>query len=744
VGERKNSVARELVVVESPTKARTIGRILGSRFRVLASMGHLKDLPKSKLGVDIENGFQPHYITVRGKGKTLKQLKTAAKDASEVWIACDPDREGEAIAFHIARELENGGQIHRILFYEITKGAVEAALADPQEIDLKKVDAQQARRILDRLVGYKVSPFLWRTVRSGLSAGRVQTVALRLICEREEEIRSFQKTEYWSILATLSGRAGEPFEAKLIKVDGKDPEIGNRETADGIAAELRKCRYVVDEFEQKKKERRPPPPFMTSTLQQDASRRLRFTAKKTMTVAQQLYEGIELGGEGSVGLITYMRTDAVRVSGQAVEAVRKYIEGRFGPDYLPAKPRFFATKKSAQGAHEAIRPTSIGRTPESVREHLSRDQLRLYELIWERFCGSQMANAVYDTARADIDAGRYRLRATGSALAFPGFLVLRGGGEERGEREGEQRRLPPLTEGEELTLVDLACEQHFTEPPPRYTEGSLVKELESKGIGRPSTYAPIVSIIQVRRYVAKERGRFVPTELGEIVSRLLISNFPGIFDVGFTAKMEDELDRIESGDIEWVAVVKEFYDPFKRRLEVAESKSEELKNSLQEETEEICPQCGKPMVVKWGRYGKFLACSGYPECKQTQPLAEEAEGQKTDEVCAECGAPMVIKRGKFGRFLACSRYPDCRHTRPLGLGIPCGKEGCEGELVERHVKGRTFYGCSLYPKCDFATWDRPLPTPCKKCGAPFLVLKRSRTKGQIEKCPRCGAENKHG
>ena len=734
-------MARELVIVESPTKARTIGRILGSRYRVLASMGHLKDLPKSKLGVDIENGFQPQYITVRGKGKILKQLKTAAKDASHIWVACDPDREGEAIAFHISRELQDGDKVRRILFYEITKAAVEAALADPQQIDQRKVDAQQARRILDRLVGYKVSPFLWRTVRSGLSAGRVQTVALRLICEREGEIRSFETTEYWSILTTLSDDSGETFQAKLMEMDGNKAEIGNRETADKIAGELRGLPFVVDEFEEKKKERRPPPPFITSTLQQDASRRLRFTARKTMVVAQQLYEGVELGSEGSVGLITYMRTDATRVSSQAVGAVRQFIKKEFGQQYLPPRARVFATKKTAQGAHEAIRPTRIERTPESIKQYLNRDQYRLYELIWQRFCSSQMANAVYDTARAEIRAGRFSLRATGSVISFQGFLVLRGGSEERRAREGEQRRLPKLTKGQRVELVDVTCEQHFTEPPSRYTEGTLVKELESKGIGRPSTYAPIVSIIQTRRYVTKEKGRFAPTELGETVNGLLIANFPEIFDIGFTATMEEELDRIESGDIEWIAVIREFYEPFRHTLDRAESISAELKNSLQEETDEACPACGKPMVIKWGRYGKFIACSGYPECKQTRPLDEQEE--TTDQVCEECGAPMIIKRGRYGRFLACSRYPDCRHTRPLGLGIPCGREGCKGELVERHVKGRTFYGCSRYPKCDFATWDKPIPTRCAKCGAPFLVLKRSRVKGEIEKCLRCGAETEH-
>jgi DNA topoisomerase-1 len=736
---------KSLVIVESPTKARTLTKYLGADFEIKASMGHLIDLPKSKLGVDLDDGFEPQYAVIRGKEKVLRGLREAAKGVKAVFLAPDPDREGEAIAWHISQSLGRGSKFHRVLLFEITKDAVREAFAKPQSIDERKVEAQQARRILDRLVGYKVSPLLWKalTHMRGLSAGRVQTVALRLICEREKEIESFRPQEYWSIGVRLVGEQGVPFEAQLTAVDGARAEIKDADTAHRIAGELRECLYRVQRVERKEKRRFPPPPHTTSSMQQEASRALRFSASKTMRVAQQLYEGLEIGAEGPVGLITYMRTDSVRVADEALGQAREHIERTFGGAYLPGEPRFYREKENIQGAHEAIRPTAPSRAVESVQAFLSPDQLRLYELVWKRFLASQMNPALYQIMVGEIKAGgagmrSFLLRASGSHLAFDGFLRLYPASEQ--ERAKTERILPPLVPDEELRLLEVAPRQHFTEPPPRYTEASLIKELERLGIGRPSTYAPIMEVIQERDYVSRDDGRFRPTELGRTVEELLVDLFPDIFSVSFTAEMETELDKIEEGGLTRQQVLANFYAPFSETLAKVESDARSLRRRLEKPAGESCERCGKPMLLKWGRYGRFLACSGYPECTNTRPLAKE---EQPGAVCETCGAPMAVRRGRFGSFLACTNYPGCRSTRPLSTNIRCPEAGCEGMLVERRAnakgkkaRGRAnmFYGCSRYPDCRFAIWDRPVDRSCPECQAPFLVEEK-RTKRL--KCPRC-------
>jgi len=706
-----------LVVVESPTKAKTIKKILGKGFVVVSSMGHLKDLPKARLGVDVENGFAPEYITIRGKGPVLKKLKDAAKNADKIFIATDPDREGEAIAYHIARELKNNHELFRVLFFEITPDAVKEAIASPRTIDEKKVDAQQARRILDRLVGYKVSPLLWKTVRRGLSAGRVQTVALRMICEREKEVEDFVPKEYWDVLARLSKEGGSDFTAQLIEIAGKKPEIGSEPEAEKVVKKLLPAEFLVRTFQRGERKQKPYPPYTTSTLQQDASRRLNFSTKKTMMLAQQLFEGIELGKEGSVGLITYMRTDSTRCSPRALNEVRGFIKDSFGNEYLPRKPFVFKARKGAQEAHEAVRPTSAVRAPGSLKEHLSRDQFRLYELIWKRFVASQMSEIVFRTATCDISAGDCLFRAKASEMAFPGFSAVYKIKEAK-ENGGMNRSLPDLSPGERLDLMDLEKKQHFTQPPGRFTEASLVRELEAKGIGRPSTYAPTISTLLDRGYVTAERRTLFPTDLGKTVNSILIPRFPEVFAVGFTKEMEELLDRVESGETGWRDVLLQFYKPFGERLKEAVTESEKLKESIEELTDEICPQCGKPLVVKWGRYGKFLACKGYPDCRFTKPTEEET----LDESCPECGGALAYKRGRYGRFIACSNYPECEYTRPIMTGVKCPKRGCDGEIVEKTSrKGKVFYSCSRYPDCDFATWYRPVAVRCPECGASIMV-----------------------
>lgn len=751
-------MAKSLIIVESPTKARTITKYLGRGYQVVASVGHVKDLPKSKLGIDLEHDFQPHYVVIRGKSKVLSDIKAQAKKAKAIYLAPDPDREGEAIAWHIAEELNgNAPHVYRVLFNEITEAAIKRALASPGTIDMKKVNAQQARRVLDRIVGYMLSPLLWKKVRRGLSAGRVQSVAVRLICEREEERERFQPQEYWTITAHLEGATPPPFQARLHEINGIRADIHTGDEATHIVQDLQDAVFTVSNIEQKEKRRNPPPPFITSRLQQDSARKLRFPAKKTMTLAQRLYEGVDIGEEGPVGLITYMRTDSTRIAPEAVDEARRYIGETFGSQYLPEKPNVYKTQKAAQEAHEAIRPTSVARDPESVRPFLEPDLYKLYHLIWTRFVASQMTRGVDVVTSVDIDAKHYRFRATGTVQKFDGYRRVYSEERERVEatttaesetEDTQEMRLPPLSVGERLTVVPdpeqgIIAKQHFTQPPPRYNEALLIRELEERGIGRPSTYATIISTIQERRYVEKEDSRFKPTELGRLVNERLIQYFPDVFDVEFTARMESELDDIEEGTKDWVTTVKEFYTPFIKDLSNAEEHMESVKGK-EEPTDILCEKCGRHMVVKWGRHGQFLACPGYPECKNTKPFARdetgtvqvrEPETTPTNEQCEKCGSPMIVKRGRFGGFLACSQYPECKTTKPLTLGIKCPVSECPGELVQKRTKkGRTFYACSQYPQCNYALWDRPVARPCPNCHSPFLVEKVRKHNGVVVYC----------
>jgi DNA topoisomerase-1 len=731
--------AKPLIVVESPTKARTIGRFLGRSFGIKASNGHIMDLPKAKLGVDLEKNFEPKYVVLRNKSKALKEIREAASKASEVYLAPDPDREGEAIAWHLQKYLSKiNKNTKRLVFYEVTKEALQEALEHSQKIDMKKVDAQQARRVLDRLVGYLVSPFLWTTLRYGLSAGRVQSVALRLICEREEEIAAFVPREYWSVEAQLVGAEKEPFKAKLVSIGGKKAEIGDEAKAGSTAEEIKKQHFSVKSIKEQQRKRNPLPPFTTSTLQQEASNRLRFSSKKTMVLAQQLYEGIDLGPEGQVGLITYMRTDSTRSSAASISQVRKYIETSIGKEYVPASAKIYATKGRTQDAHEAVRPTSVTRTPEHIAKSLSDGQLKLYRLIWNRFVSSQMAPARYHMTSAEIEAGRFLFRASGTRMTFDGFTRVYRDTERSKEKEPEL--LPRLEEGEKLKLKKLDTIQHFTEPPPRYTEGTLVKALDENGIGRPSTYATIVGTIHTRRYVASEKGRIKPTELGMTTSKLLVKAFPDIFNVEFTATMEDDLDLIEEGNKQWVEVVRKFYEPFQKSLDKAEKAKSKLRAEVVEDTGIVCEECGKKMVKKFGRAGAFLACSGYPKCRFTKPL-EEDEVEPTDEKCDVCGAPMKVRQGRYGRFLSCSKYPECKSTKSMTLGIDCPEQECDGAIVERRSKaGRVFFGCSSYPECKFASWNKPVKQECPGCGYPILIERVTKTKGTTLQCRKCKHE----
>ncbi|HDN79902.1 MAG TPA: type I DNA topoisomerase [Chloroflexi bacterium] len=682
----------KLVIVESPAKARTVGKFLGKGYTVKASIGHVRDLLRSKLSVDVENGFKPRYRVPNEKKEVVKEIQAAAKKAAEVYLATDPDREGEAIAWHLlqaARIPKN--KVRRVVFHEITKSAIEEAFSHPRDIDMNLVNAQQARRILDRLVGYKLSPLLWRKVRNRTSAGRVQSVALRLIVEREREIQSFVPEEYWSIKAKLAKQVPErpTFIAKLVRIRNEEVNLKNKEETDKVVAELEKASYLVYNIKRGTRKKNPAPPFTTSTMQQEASKQLGFTAKKTMMVAQQLYEGVPLGEEGPVGLITYMRTDSVQVAEVAQQEARRFITERFGEDFLPQKPPKYKTRaKIAQEAHEAIRPTSVYREPKAIKQYLTRDQYRLYDLIWKRFIASQMAPAIYDTMSVDIvadgggkpEAG-YLFRATGSSIRFPGFLLVyqEARDEDAPPEEEEGISIPPLEKGERLDLVQLLPEQHFTQPPPRYTEASLVRTLEEYGIGRPSTYAPIISTLYTRGYVQRDGKRLVPTEIGFIVNDLLVEHFPDLINVDFTARMEEDLDRIAAGEKDWVGMLREFYGPFEEAVARADRIIEKVELP-EEETGMVCEKCGSPMVVKWGRYGKFIACSNYPACRNTKPYMV-----KTGAICPECG----------------------------------------GDLVERKTRrGRTFYGCINYPECNFATWKRPLPRPCPSCGGLLVVANK--------------------
>jgi DNA topoisomerase-1 len=792
-------MGKSLVIVESPAKAKTIGKYLGRNFQVKASLGHIKDLPKKDLAVDVERDFRPRYEIIEGKKRLIQELKQAAKASDAVYLAADPDREGEAICFHLQEELEGkrgaGPRIYRVMFNEITAHAIRRAFEHPGQVDAHLVDAQQARRVLDRLVGYKISPLLWDKVRRGLSAGRVQTVALRLIVDREREIRAFEKREYWTIDVHLGTKKPPQLVARLTRRDGESVEIPDQAAAAHVVAQVEGVPYTVQSVVTREKRRHPVPPFITSTLQQEAARKLRFSVKRTMMLAQRLYEGVDLGPEGAAGLITYMRTDSTRVASEAISEVRGLIGERFGAAYRPETPNFYRGKKDAQDAHEAIRPTSALRTPESVARHLAEDELKLYRLIWMRFVASQMTPAVFDQTTIDVaaagrDGASYLFRATGSVPRFDGFLAVYQEGKDQPDEEDEELRhkLPAVAEGETLKFRSLQPEQHFTEPPPRFTEATLVKELEADGVGRPSTYASILSTIQEREYVKKEGGRFVPTELGMVVVDLLLECFDDIFDVTYTARMEEALDEIEEGRIDWRDAMAEFYGKFEKDLQRAETEMTDIKR-MEKPTDLSCDKCGRPMVIKWGRHGSFIACTGYPECTNTRELTVDLPDvdkvdlteQDAEEYCENCGRPMVLKKGRFGTFYACSGYPDCKTTKRIGQAerkpdVPidekcpqCGSQmaikhgrfgeftacsnypackyvkqntigvGCpacrQGEIVQRRSRrGKTFFACTRYPDCDFVAWNKPLAEPCPKCGSPYLVEKWSRDHS-VAACP---------
>ncbi len=747
-------MAKHLVIVESPAKARTLTKYLGRDYQVKASVGHVVDLPKSKLGVDIEHDFEPEYTVIHGKSKIITELRQAAKGKETVFLAPDPDREGEAIAWHIAQRLDGKKtKVRRVMFNEITKKAVQEALKHPKDLDQNLFEAQQTRRILDRLVGYQISPLLWNKVRRGLSAGRVQSVAVRVVCEREREIQAFQKVEYWSITAQLESGAPPVFAARLIRIGDQklDPEkfrVENEGAAQDLAARLRTATWTVTKVERKERRRFPTPPFITSRIQQEASRKLGYAPNRTMRIAQRLYEGVELGAEGPVGLITYMRTDSVRVSDDALADVRALIGDRYGKTYLPEQPVFYKTKKGAQDAHEAIRPTSLERPPDAIASFLSKEELALYTLIWNRFVASQMMPAVFDQTTVDIGAADTTFRASGQIMKFDGFIRVYTEGRDEEPAEGDdddEHALPALTEGESLQLRDLLPEQHFTQPPPRFSQATLIKELEEKGIGRPSTYASIISTILAKEYVQEDKQRRLrPTELGFLVTDLLVESFPDILNVEFTAGMETVLDDIEEGKQNWVEAMRRFYEPFARDLEQAAQNMRDVKRTGQP-TDIKCPKCDAPMVVKWGRGGEFLACSSYPECKSTANFERDADGvirvaqeETTTEVCDECGRPMLIRFGRFGKFLGCSGYPECKTTRqmvrPVPTGITC-PDCKEGEIMEKRSRaGKIFFSCGRYPQCRFATWDRPVPEACPQCEAPFIVEKTTKRAGTVRRC----------
>ena len=814
--EIEDTLSKGLVIVESPAKAKTIQKYLGKGFTVEASLGHVKDLPKSTLGVDVNKEFETDYVVIPGKEKVVAKLKKLASAADFIFLAPDPDREGEAIAAHLAFELGGNGKgkkakklkkgeeappprIQRVTFNEITKRAVQAAFEHPRAIDQNLVDAQQARRVLDRLVGYQVSPLLWDKVRRGLSAGRVQTVALRLIVEREREIKAFEKKEYWTIDAQLSGSKPPAFDARFVGKGEEKVEVTNGEDAEKIRAALEKADWVVRSVDKKERRRNAAPPFTTSKLQQDSSRKLRFSVKRTMMIAQRLYEGVELGEEGLVGLITYMRTDSTRVAPEAIQEVREYVGNEYGPTYLPETPNTFKEKKDSQGAHEAIRPTSAMRHPDQVKQYLKEDEFKVYKLIWQRFVASQINPAVFDQTTVDIDAKNgnevFWFRVTGSVLKFDGFLRVYEESKEGKDEEDEElkHKLPALEAGQKLTLKELKPEQHFTEPPPRFNEASLVKELEERGIGRPSTYAAILTTIQERQYVQKLGGKFTPTEIGLVVTDLLVENFRDIFDLQYTARLEEELDEIEEGKEKWQDALADFYKKFQKDLKYAEKHMENIKR-MEKPTDEKCERCGAPLVIKWGKHGSFYACSTFDKedpntCKFTKenpinlPDLDSADVQETtqEEYCENCGRVMVLKRGRFGQFMACTGYPDCKTTRRLDQGkkvpdIPldelcpkCGRnmmirhgrygefttcsgypeckyvkqnfigvkcpECKDGDLVEKRArKGNTFYGCGNYPNCKFTSAHKPIAEKCPACGSEYLVEKNLKA-GPVIACP---------
>jgi DNA topoisomerase-1 len=716
-------MAKHLVIVESPAKAKTINRYLGSDYLVKASMGHIRDLPKKELGVDISHDFKPAYKIIAERKETVSDLQKTARNCKDVLLAADPDREGEAICWHLAQVLEDHNpQIYRAIFNEITENAVNEAFHHLKGIDQNKVKAQQTRRILDRLVGYSISPVLWKKIGRRLSAGRVQSIALRLICEREKEIRDFKQEEYWSIMAQLRASSPPDFPAALVKISGKKRKIENEAQASDITEDLKKLPFVLGNVDFKKKKKNPSPPYITSTLQQESFRHFRFPVKKTMMVAQKLYEGLEIGDLGLTGLITYMRTDSLRVSDEAVQQARDHIQKSFAPEYLPAKPRIFKNKRKAQDAHEAVRPTSMDLPPEKIMPYLSKDEFNLYTMIWNRFLASQMSPALVEATEFDIKAAQYEFKAKGEVIKFDGYLAL------YPKQKESEKILPKASEGENLELLDLEQKQNFTQPPSRYTEGSLVKELEARGIGRPSTYAPIISTLQNREYVIKDKAKFIPTEVGIFVSDFLIKNFPDLMEFKFTARLEEELDLISEGKQAWLDYLKSYYSLLDK----------DLKDAMQVEgvkgrgipLEDECPECGKKLVIKDGRYGRFKACSGYPDCKFKQSMNKK-ESQPLEENCPECGHPLVVRRGKYGTFIACSNYPKCKYIKKekTDTGIACPME-CSGTLVRRKTKkGKVFFGCSQFPKCKFATWDEPIDQPCPGCGRGF-VLRKNVFKGK--------------
>jgi DNA topoisomerase-1 len=734
-------VSKPLVVVESPTKVRTIKKYLGSDYEVAATVGHIKDLPSKEMGIDVENGFKPKYQFIPGKQKVVKSLKRAAGDTHDVYLAPDPDREGEAIAWHTADVLKKKGRnFYRVLFHELTKNSVRKAMASPEVLDRSKYEAQQARRILDRLVGYQVSPLLWRKVKGGLSAGRVQSVAVRIICERERAIQAFVSEEYWSISAYLASDVPPPFVAKLVKKDREKIKIPHEKAADQILKELDGEQFIVEKIQKRTTKKNPLPPFITSKLQQEAIRKLRFSARKTMMVAQQLYEGIDLGPGEPEGLITYMRTDSTRIAAEAAAEAQQLILQRFGKEYALEKPRFFKNKKKVQDAHEAIRPTSVFNTPEKIKSYLSPDQLALYQLIWQRFIASQMTQALINQISVSIRAGVYLFTSSGSSIKFPGFMALYLSVDDEIANDSERKKpkLPDLTEGTVLKLDKLEPKQ-----------------------GRPSTYATILSTIRGKGYVDLVKGYFKPSELGFIVNDLLVQNFADIFAVEFTAKMEEDLDRVESKKLDFLQLLSRFYKPFSKDLDTASEEMLSVKG-VGIPTDLKCPQCGKPVRIKVGKNGHFLACTGYPDCTYSNDYIrdekgiiqpeEQSEEEATDKVCDKCGRPMVIKRGRYGSFLACSGYPECKNTQSLNsngnvkkIGVGCPEKNCGGDIVERTSRrGKIFYGCSRFPECTFATWDKPLDRECPLCGAKFLVEKTTKKQGTFVTCREqgCGFKEK--
>ncbi len=721
-----------LVIVESPSKAHTIKKFLGQDFEVSASRGHIKDLPRKVLGVNLQSDFAPSYEIVPGKKKVIDEIRQAAEKADQVYIATDPDREGEAIAAHVAEIIRKSHPSpHRVLFHEVTQEAVRKAVESPVTIDWRKVDAQIARRVVDRLVGYQVSPFIWKTVAKGLSAGRVQSVALRLICEREEEIRAFIPQEYWTVHGLFSGREVTPFRADLISLAGEKPEIPDQAAAVAIEEKARQSSFRVTRFDKGESRSKPPMPFTTSTLQQDAGRRLSMTSKRIMSLAQMLYEGVDLPDGESTGLITYMRTDSTRIAAEAQDACRKYIETTFGKDYLPGGQKARQSKKRMQDAHEAIRPTDVRRTPQALKGVLEPHLWKLYDLIWRRFVASQMGEAIFDVTTVEVEGGDLVFRTKWSVRKFEGYQKVYSSESENGM---EAPAFPAgFGPGYPLNLDDLESKQHFTQPPPRYTEATLIKVLDELGIGRPSTYATIVDTLFERTYTKREQRKLLPTALGETVNKILVNLFPDIFEVGFTARMEAELDKVEEG-LSWVQVVQDFYQPFAKSLAAAEGRRQDIKEKVQEVSAEICEKCGSPMIIKWSRRGQFLACSAFPKCRNARPLVAP---QEVDKSCPDCGSPLIVKEGRYGRFLGCSNYPQCRHIESLPTGVKCPQPDCGGELVERQSKKGRFYACSNYPKCQFRLRQKPEPTPCSQCGHPFMVHPpRAEEDGRLI-CPRC-------